>query len=333
MRAVVCTRYGGPEVLEFREQVMPTPGPDEVLVRLRATTVTSADWRIRTLSMPRGFGAIARLVFGLHGPRQPILGSELSGDVVAVGAKVSRFKPGDAVFAFTGARLGCHVEYRCLAQDDAIALKPPGLSYEQAAALGFGGATMLDFFRRAGLKAGEKILVNGASGAVGTAAVQLAKHAGARVTGVCSRANADLVKSLGAEQVIDYTARDFTEAGATYDVIVDTAGTAPFARCAPVLAAGGRLLLVLADLPALAAAPWHSLRSGQRVIAGPAAERTDYAEQLRGLAAIGAFVPVVDRTYPFDAIRAAHAWVAQGHKRGNIAIRIEPDEGHGNEVR
>lgn len=322
MKAVFCTRYGGPEVLEFRERPMPKPGPDEVLVRLRATTVTSADWRIRTLSMPRGFGLLARLAFGLRVPRQPILGSELSGDVVAVGAKVSRFKPGDAVFAFTGSRFGCHVEYRCVAQDDAIALKPPELSYEQAAALSFGGATMLDFFRRSGLKAGESVLVNGASGAVGTAAVQLAKHAGARVTGVCSRANADLVKSLGAERVFDHASEDFTRAGTIYDLIIDTAGTAPFARCAPVLAADGRLLLVLADLPEVASAPWHNLRRGPRVVAGPAAERPEYAEQLRGLAIAGAFVPVIDRTYPFDAIRAAHARVAQGHKRGNIVVRI-----------
>lgn len=323
MRAVVYTRYGSPDVLDFRELPIPTPKQNELLVRSKATTVTSADWRLRSLSTPRGFGALARLAFGITGPRQPILGSELAGDVVAVGAQVSHFKPGDQVFAFTGSRLGCHAEFVCIPADGAVALKPPNLSYEQAAALSFGGATMLDYFRRAELKNGEHVLVNGASGAVGTAAVQLARHFGARVTGVCSAGNAELVMSLGAERVLDYATADFTRTGAAYDVIVDAAGTAPFRRCAPVLAPGGRLLLVLASLSGILGAPWHSARGDKRVIAGPAAERAEYVHSLRKLALAGHFLPVIGRTYPFDQIRAAHAYVDAGHKIGNVVVRVD----------
>lgn len=326
MKAAIYTRYGGPEVLELRELPMPTPKANEILVQVRATTVTSADWRVRSLSTPRGFGPFVRLAFGFTGPRQPILGSELAGDVVAVGNQVSNFKPGDAVFTFTGARLGCHVEYKCLAADSAVALKPDNLSYEQAAALSFGGATMLDFFRRSNLQAGERVLVNGASGAVGTAAVQLAKHMGAHVTGVCSKGNAELVLCLGAERVIDYETQDFAQLGESYDVIVDTVGTAPYTRSAPVLAPGGRLLLVLATLPEMLKAPWHSLTSGKRVVAGPAAERVEYIHRLRELALAGNFVPVIDRVYSIDQIREAHAYVDQGHKRGNVVVRVNDAE-------
>ncbi len=328
MKAVVYTRYGPPEVLHFRELPTPTPKASELLVRLKATTVTSADWRLRSLSMPSGFGPFARLAFGITGPRQPVLGSELAGDVVAVGPQVSRFKPGDQVFAFTGSRLGCHVEYRCVPADGAVALKPPNLNYEQAAALSFGGATMLDFFRRAELKSGEHVLVNGASGAVGTAAVQLARHFGARVTGVCSKGNAELVMSIGAERVLDYATEDFARIGAAYDVIVDIAGTAPYTRCAPVLAPGGRLLLVLASLSEMLRAPWNCLRRGKRVIAGPAAERVEYVQRLSEIALAGRFVPIIDRSYRFDQIRAAHAYVDQGHKKGNVIIRVD----HGDQV-
>jgi NADPH:quinone reductase-like Zn-dependent oxidoreductase len=322
MRAVIYTQYGAPDVLQFCELSVPTPKDNEILVKLRATTVTSADWRVRSLSMPRGFGPFGRLAFGVMKPRQPILGTELAGDVIAVGRQVTQFKPGDAVFAYTGARMGCHVEYKCLAADSAVALKPTNLSYAQAAALSFGGATMLDFYRRANLQSGERVLVNGASGAVGTAAVQLARHFGAHVTAVCSKANAAMLQSVGAQRVLDYAAEDFAQPGAAYDVVVDTVGNAPFARSAPVLAPGGRLLLVLADLAGLLTAPWHSMRSGKRVIAGPVAERAEYIHTLRELAQAGAFTPVIDRIYSFDQMRLAHAYVDQGRKRGNVVVRV-----------
>lgn len=320
MKAFTYRRYGPPDVLELTELPKPVPQDHEILVRVRASTVNSADWRMRSLQMPRGFGLLGRLVLGVGGPRKPVLGAELAGDVEAVGRAVANFKVGDPVFAFTGAGLGCHAEYKCLPAGGAVALKPPNLGYEQAAALSFGGATMLDYFRRAGLRRGDRVLVNGASGTVGSAAVQLARYFGAHVTGVCSTANLERVQSIGADEVIDYTRCDFTQSNTAYDVIVDTVGNAPFARSRVVLAKGGRLLLILASLPELLKAPWHTVSSGRQVIAGPAAERPEYIRQLGELAASGWFTPAIDRCYPFEQMVDAHRYVDQGHKKGSVVI-------------
>jgi NADPH:quinone reductase-like Zn-dependent oxidoreductase len=271
MKAVVYERYGPPDVLEMREIPKPMPKDNEVLIRIHATTVSSGDWRARSLAMPAGFGYLGRLVFGLFRPRQPILGTELAGEIEAVGKDVTKFKAGDQVFAFPGSRMGCYAEYRTLPEDGPIARKPANLTYEEAAALSFGGSTALDFFRRGKLQSGETVLVNGASGAVGTAAVQLAKHFGATVTGVTSAANFDLVKSIGADSVIDYKKEDFTRNGETYDVIVDTAGTAPFSRSKRSLKPKGRLLIVLGGFADAIKAPFVSLTGGKKVVAGPAA--------------------------------------------------------------
>lgn len=324
MKAITYRRYGPPEVLELTDVPNPVPKAQELLIRVRATTVNSADWRMRSLEMPRGFGVLGRLGLGISGPRKPILGSELAGVVEAVGRAVTEFKVGDHVFGFSGIGLGCHAEFRCLPASGAVALKPPHLSFEQAACLSFGGATMLDFFRRADLRGGERVLVNGASGTVGTAAVQLAKHFGAHVTGVCSTANLALVQSIGADEVIDYTRHDFAQTSARFDVIVDTVGNAPLARSGPVLADGGRLLLVLASLTDLLKAPWQTLSSGKRVIAGPAAERPEYIRQLADLAATGSFTPVIDRCYPFEQMVDAHRYVDLGRKKGSVVITLRP---------
>ena len=322
MKAVVAERYGPPEVLQIREIATPTPKGDEILIRIHATTVTSADWRLRSQTVPTGFALIMRLVFGLRKPRQPILGSELAGVVAAIGRNVTRFRVGERVFAFSDMRMGCHAEYLCLPQDGMVVATPPGLTDETAAALCFGGTTALDFLRRAELRPGERVLVNGASGAVGTAVVQLASRAGAEVTGVCSTANLDLVRSLGAAHVIDYTRADFSRSGQTYDVIVDTVGTAPFARCRHSLRKGGRLLLVLAGLPDMLRGVWVSLTSGRTVIAGPATVKLDDLRDLATLAQTGEFQPVIDRIYPFDQIVAAHRYVDAGRKKGNIIICV-----------
>lgn len=303
----------------------PVPGDHELLIRIRATTVSSADARLRAIHMPYGFGLLGRLAVGINGPRKPILGSELAGDVEAAGRAVDAFKIGDHVVAFTGAGLGCHAEYRCVPANGAVAPKPANLSFGQAAALSFGGATMLDFFRRCELRSGERVLVNGASGTVGSAAVQLGKHFGAYVTGVCSTANTALVQSIGADEVIDYTKHDFAQRTAAFDVIVDTVGTAPFARCEPALSSGGRLLLVLASLPELLKAPWKALGSGKRVIGGSAAERPEYVRVLCELAATGRFSPVIDRCYPFEQIAEAHRRVDRGHKRGSVVVTLGAD--------
>jgi NADPH:quinone reductase-like Zn-dependent oxidoreductase len=323
MKAVVYRQYGGPEVLRFTEVATPVPKDDEVLIRIHATTVTAADWRVRSLNVPRGFGLLARLAIGVTRPRHPILGTELSGVITAVGNEVTKFKPGDAVFAFPGIRMGCHAEYRCMSEGAAVALKPANLNHDQAAALSFGGTTALHFFCEAKLSAGEKVVVNGASGAVGTAAVQLAKHFGAEVTAVCSSANADLVRSLGADHIIDYTTEDFTRNGRVYDVIMDAAGTAPFARSSASLREGGRLLLVLGGMSDLLSIPWIALTNSRKVIGGTAKGTQSDLRLLADLAERGEFTPVVDRRYPFDEIVEAHRYVDTGRKKGNVVITLE----------
>jgi NADPH:quinone reductase-like Zn-dependent oxidoreductase len=326
MKAIVYERYGPPEVLQLREVQKPTPKDNEVLIKTHATTVTSGDWRVRSLNVPAGFGLIMRLVFGVSRPKQPILGTELAGVIESVGKDVGKFKVGDQVFAFSDAAMGCHAEYKCMPEDGAVALKPSNLTYDEAAALSFGGTTALDFFRRGKLQSGERVLVNGASGGVGTAAVQLARHFGADVTGVCSTANGELVRSLGASHVIDYTKEDFTQNGETYDVIVDTVGTAPFSRSKASLKEGGRLLMVLGGLPDMLQIPWVSMTSSKKVIAGPAAGRAEDLRFLAGLAEAGEFKPVIDRRYPFERIAEAHSYVDTGRKKGNVVITLEHDD-------
>ena len=257
MKAAVYERYGPPEVLQFKDVETP---------------------------VPVGFGLLTRLVFGVSRPRQPILGSELAGVIEAVGKLVTRFNVGDEVFAFSDTKMGCHAQFKCMPQDGAVVLKPPSLTFDEAAALSFGGTTALDFLRRAKLQRGESVLVNGASGCVGTAAVQLARHFGAEVTGVCSSANEALVRSLGARHVIDYTKEDFMQNGDTYDVIVDTVGTAPFSPCKASLKEGGRLLMVVAGLPDMLQAPWVSMSGTRKLIAGPVSVRVEDLHFLAHLA-------------------------------------------------
>ena len=322
MKAITYSSFGSPDVLELTELPKPTPGADEVLIKVHATTVTAGDWRCRSRIVPRGFGLVSGLVVGFGRPRQPILGSELSGEIEAVGKAVTRFKPGDQVFAFTGTRLGCHVEYKCLAADGTLAPKPANLSHEEAAALSFGGTTALSFLRKAGIRQGDRVLVNGASGGVGTAAVQLARHFGAQVTGVCSTGNLELVKSLGADRVVDYTREDFTRNGEAYDIIIDTAGTAPFSRSKASLNKGGRLVLVLGSLPGMLQGPFVSLTSSSKVIAGTAKWGVADLVFLAGLAESGEFKPVIDRRYRFEEMAEAHRYVDTGRKRGNVVVTV-----------
>lgn len=324
MKAYAATRYGGPEVLELVEIDTPVPADDEVLIRIHATTVTAGDWRVRSMEIPRGFRFLSRLIFGLRKPRQPVLGSELAGTVEAVGSEVSRFAVGDAVFAYSNAKLGSHAEYACLSEGAAIAHKPARLTFEEAAALSFGGTTALHFLRRGGITWGERVLVNGASGAVGTAAVQLAKHFGAEVTGVCSTANVELVRSLGADAVIDYTREDVTSGGENYDLIVDAAGTLPFARADRILAEKGRLLQVVGTLPEMLRAPWVALTSSKRIVPGTATGKAEDLHFLADLVESGRFHPVIDRMYPFQQMVDAHRYVDTGRKRGNVVVSLLP---------
>lgn len=322
MKAYVYRRYGGPDVVELAEVQKPTPKDNEVLVKIHATTVTAGDWRVRTLDMPKGFGPIARLVLGITRPRQPILGAELAGVVETVGKDVTRFRPGDAVLAFPGGKMGCHAQYRVVAEDDPLALKPENLSFEEAASLSFGGSTALHFLRKAAIKPGEKVLVIGASGGVGTALVQLAKHFGAEVTGVTSTTNLELVTALGADRVIDYTKEDFAKSGETYDVIADTVGAATFARCKHALKGKGRLLAIAGGLPDMLAALWAPMTGNKRVIVGPAEERPEDVRHLAELAKAGVLRPVIDRRYEFSQMAEAHAYVETRRKRGSVVVSV-----------
>jgi len=245
---------------------------------------------------------------------------ELAGVVESVGQAVTKLKVGDKVFAFSDTGMGCHAEYRCLPEDGMVAIKPSSLSFDEAAALSFGGTTALDFLRRGKLQHGDKVLINGASGGVGTAVVQLAKHFGAEVTGVCSMANQGLVASLGVDHVVDYTKEDFTKNGEVYDVIVDVAGNAPFSRIKDSLTNNGRLLKILASLPELLQVPWVSMTSSKRIIAGPASVKLEDLHLLAELAEAGKFKPVMDRRYPFEQFVEAHRYVDTGRKKGNVSL-------------
>ncbi len=323
MKAMTYARYGGPEVVTLSEVAKPSPGPGEILIRVVATTVTSADWRARSLDLPRGFGLLGRLVFGLTGPRQPILGTELAGIVEAVGRRVSRFKPGDAVIAFPGGRYGSHAEYRTMREDGTVVLKPGNLSFEEAASLPFGAMTALPFLRdKARIRPGERVLVVGASGAVGSAAVQIARHLGADVTGVTSTGNVDLVASIGANRVIDYTRTDFATTGETFDIILDTTGTVPFASCAGSLKPGGRLVIVLASFAETIGIGRPPKASGLKVIAGYVPVRPADLRTIAEMAANGDLRPVIDRVYPLEDAAEAHARVDTGRKRGSVVLVV-----------
>ena len=303
----------------------PTPKDNEVLIKIYATTVTAGDWRVRTMDVPRGLGVLARLALGLARPRQPILGTELAGVIEAIGKDVTRFKPGDAVFAFPGGKMGCHAQYRAVAEDAPVARKPENLSFEEAASLSFGGSTALHYLRKANIEAGDKILVIGASGGVGSALVQLAKHFGAEVTGVTRTANLDLVTSLGADRVIDYSKEDVLTRGQAYDVIADTVGDTPFARFKPALADKGRLLAIAGGVPEMLAAAIAPLTGSKRVIFGPAEERPEDVRQLADLAQAGVLRPVIDRRYTFAQMARAHAYVETRRKRGSVVVSVEHD--------
>jgi NADPH:quinone reductase-like Zn-dependent oxidoreductase len=314
MRAAVVDRYGPPEVVRVAELPRPEPRAGEVLVRVRAVAVTSGDARIRSARFPTGFGSLARVMFGLVRPRRPILGMSFSGVVEVVGSRVGDFAPGDEVCGMTGSRMSAHAEYVAVAAKK-LARKPSGVTHEDAAGLLFGGTTALFFLRdKASVGSGTSVLVNGASGAVGTNAVQLAKHFGATVTGVASGANASLVLTLGADRVIDYTSGDLTTTAERFDVVLDTVGNLSIASGRRLLRTGGVLLLAVASLGDM-------LRARGQVIAGTSPERVDDFQLLLGLLADGKITVVHDRIYDLDDIVEAYRRVDSGRKVGNVIVR------------
>jgi NADPH:quinone reductase-like Zn-dependent oxidoreductase len=315
MKAAVCERYGPPEVVQIKEVPTPAPADREVLVKALTTTVNSGDARLRALRVPRGMSLPVRLNVGVTRPRQPVFGFEVAGRVEAVGEAVTSFQPGDRVVASRGFDLGCHAEFVTVDEQGAIAKIPEDLSYQDAVSLCFGGATALNFLQLGKLASGETVLINGASGAVGAMAVQLAKHTGAEVTAVCSTANADLVRGLGADHVIDYTAEDFTRNGRRYDVIMDNHGNAPYARVKGSLEPGGRFLMVIGDL-------WQMLAATRQkaVVSGTPSISADDYRTLMSLAERGELKPVIDSVLPFAQIVEAHRRVDSGHKVGSVVV-------------
>ncbi|MCG2624458.1 NAD(P)-dependent alcohol dehydrogenase [Arthrobacter sp. I2-34] len=322
MKAAVYRRFGSPDVVRIEEVPRPSPGRRDVLVKVHASTVSAADRRARSRDVPGGLGLLAALGLGVFRPRHRILGMDVAGVVEAVGPDVTAFAPGDEVIAMLGGRFGGHAEYVCLPQDGAITAKPRNLSFEEAVTLVFGGITARAFLDRAAVQPGSTVLVNGAAGAVGTAAVQLAKHLGAHVTGVCSNANGQLVAALGADQVIDYTTEDFAAGARTYDVIVDCVGNAPFERVEASLNPGGALLLVVADLKGILRAPRRSRASGKLVTAGSVDYRAEDLAFLVDLAESGRYRPVTDRSWDLPGIVEAHRYVDTGRKKGNVVLRV-----------
>jgi NADPH:quinone reductase-like Zn-dependent oxidoreductase len=318
MRAWFARRYGGPDMLELRDVPLPRPGPNDLLIRVEATTVSAADRRIRSLDFPKGLRLIGRAIFGFARPRRPVLGVELTGIVVAKGAKATRFAVGDAVIAYPGTGLGAHAEYAAVAEGRPIVARPAGLTVEAAAALAFGGLTARDFLRRAELRPGERVMVIGASGTVGSALVQLAADAGAKVTAVTSTGNLDLARSIGAAAVVDYTRQDLAAADGPYDIVADAVGALTFASALPLLGEGGRYLAINAGVPDMLARP----RGSRRAIAGPSAERQDDLEALTALAVEGRFRPLIDSVVAFEALADAHARADTGRKRGSLVVRV-----------
>jgi NADPH:quinone reductase-like Zn-dependent oxidoreductase len=321
MKAAVIERYGPPEVVKLREMPTPVPGEGEILVRALATTVNSGDARVRGIRIPGGpvFKLLMQMSLGFGAPKQPVGGFEMAGEVVAVGSEVTAFKVGDRVVGSHGFKFGLHAEYATFGMDDIVARIPDGMSEETAVSVLFGGATAVMFFRACGLKAGESILINGASGAVGTMAVQIGRRMGAEVTGVCSAANADLVRSLGADQVIAYDREDFTRNGKTYDVIMDNHGNAPFARIKSSLKPGGRFLLVIFEsLWSFVSAKWN--KQVVEVSENDSAFSSETYAHLLELVARGELRPVIDKTYPFEQIVEAHRRVDSGRKVGSVVV-------------
>ena len=318
MKAVVYTKYGPPEVLQIKEIEKPVPKENEILVKVHTTVVTSGDVRLR-----KADPIMVRTFNGFLKPKKQILGINFSGTVEETGKDIKEFKVGDEVFGSTMFNFGAYAEYVCVSKKDIVTTKPSNLSFEESVAIPFGGLTALHFLRQGNIREGDKVLIYGASGSVGTAAVQLAKYFGAEVTGLCSSNNVELVKSLGADKVIDYSKEDFTKSGEFYDIIFDTVGKSPFRGCIKSLKENGYYLRAVHISPSsLIKGLWTKLTTKKKVVGGISIERKEDLIFLKELIQSGKFKPVIDKTYSLEQIADAHRYVETGHKKGNVVITI-----------
>jgi NADPH:quinone reductase-like Zn-dependent oxidoreductase len=325
MKAMIWTSYGPPDVLQLQEVAKPTPKDDEVLIRIYATTVTAGDCELRGLHVPLALRLPLRLWLGFRKPGKPILGQEFAGEVEAVGNTVTRFKKGDQVFGWTGLRLGAYAQYTCLPAGGVLALKPTTMTYEEAATLSIGGLDALYFLKKGNIQSMQTVLINGAGGSIGTYAIQLARYYGAEVTAVDSTGKLGLLRSLGADHVIDYTQADFTKSGKTYDVIFDVVGKSSFSRSIRSLTSNGRYLLGNAGLSQQLRGRWISRGSSKQIILWAMRSASEYADDcefLKELIEAGKIHAVIDQCYALEQMAEAHRYVETGHKKGHVVISV-----------
>lgn len=326
MKAIVWTKYGPPEVLQLREVQKPAPRENEVLIKIHAATVTLGDCELRTLNTPILFRLPLRIYVGILRPKRiTILGQELAGEIEAVGRNVTKFKKGDPVFGPCLLRLGAYAQYTCL-PEKYLVLKPPFLTYEEAATIPTGGINGLHFLRLANIQPGEKVLINGAGGSIGTYATQIARSFGAEVTAVDSAEKSAMLRSIGADHVIDYMQEDFTRSGQSYDVIIDVVGRSSFSRSVRSLKPKGRYVLGNPGILGSIRGRWTPTASGKKVIVALAPYKAEYYTFINDLIEKGAIKPVIDRSYPLEQTADAHRYVEQGHKKGNVVITVRHDQ-------
>ena len=330
MKAMVYHEYGPPDVLQLKEVEKPAPKDNEILIRIRATPVNIGDIWARNFkeitpsrfTMPFPLWLPARMYFGFTKPRINILGSEFAREIEAVGKDAKRFGKGDQVFGYRGQSMGTNAEYLCMAEDELVAFKPANMSYAEAASVPYGGLTALNLLRKVNIQPGQKVLINGASGGIGSAAVQLAKYYGAEVTGVCATPRLEFVKSLGADKVIDYTKEDFTKNGETYDLIFDILGKSSFSRCKSSLKQNGRYLLASFKMKQLFQMLWTSLIGDRKVICALSSENPKDLIFIKELVEAGKIKSIIDRRYPLEQIAEAHRYIEEGYKKGSVVITV-----------